>query len=151
MIHVSACHPVVNLLHISNPCINTAPLAIILACEGNLFKNMQFQLPSIPWIESRSLDLLRPYYFFFWCISVFGYVHYGKDFSLFPFKEDLPETYKQIRKEKKLNVPASPFPNSCLLYFYLKYLWTWNNIYFYDEHNLGVKNKRTVFKYCNIS
>ena len=26
-----------------------------------------------------------------------------------------------------------------------------NNIYFYDEHNLGVKNKRTVFKYCAIS
>ena len=63
------------------------------------------------------------------------------EFSLFPFKKNLPENHKKIRKEKRLNIPASPFPNSCQLYFYLKYLWTWDNVYFYDEHSLGVKIK----------
>ena len=48
---------------------------------------------------------------------------------------------KKSEKDKGLISLQTHFLISCLLYFHLKYLWTWGNVYFYDEYSLRVKIK----------
>lgn len=142
MAHVFGYHAVLHSPHLSSPASlrpSTSP------CLGFWRQSVwKYAVSASTRFINEVIFIRSPQYqfrvLFFFYVSLDVCVM-GNIFSLCSFKKDLPEKPNKIRKGKGLISLQVHFLISYMLYFHLKYLWTWSNVYFYDEYSLEVKIK----------
>lgn len=134
--------PCSTAFHILTPVSSTtSPDSSCYLRVWRLFENTQVQLPLTSWTVSLSLGLPRPYVEFSFLLMCPWICALLAGFFSLPFKKDLPENQTKSEMSKRLISLQAYSLISCLLYFHLKYLWTWGNIYFHDRHSLGFRVK----------